>query len=150
MTLQEKILEDIKTSMKSAQKLRLETLRTIRAGLLEKEVEKRPTGGMKPEDELVVLIAASKKRKEAIEIYRQNNRIDLAEQEEHELAIIQEYLPKQVSSDEITVFIQKTIKELNASSQKDFGKVMPIIVKEFKGRADGKLIQELVKNNLGA
>jgi uncharacterized protein len=148
MTLQEKILEDIKTSMKSGQKLRLETLRTVRAGLLEKEVEKRPSGGMKSEDELAVLIAASKKRKEAIEIYRQNNRNELAEQEEKELAIIQEYLPKQVSEDEIVAFIRKIIVDVQAASAKDFGKVMPFVMKEFKGKADGKIIQELVKKNL--
>jgi uncharacterized protein YqeY len=148
MTFHEKISEDIKVAMKSGDKIRLETLRTIKAGLLEKEVEKRPTGGMKPEDEVVVLIAASKKRKEAIEIYRLNNRPELADQEERELTIIQEYLPKQASEEEITAFIKKTIQEVGAVSAKDFGKVMPIVVKEFKGKADGKIIQEIVKNNL--
>jgi uncharacterized protein YqeY len=145
MTFHEKISEDIKVAMKSGDKIRLETLRTIKAGLLEKEVEKRPTGGMKPEDEVAVLIAASKKRKEAIEIYRLNNRPELANQEERELSIIQEYLPQQASEEEITAFIKKTIHEVGAASAKDFGKVMPIVVKEFKGKADGKIIQELVK-----
>lgn len=148
MTFHEKISEDLKIAMKSGDKLRLETLRTIRAGLLEKEVEKRPTGGMKSEDEVAVLIAASKKRKEAIEIYRQNNRPELADQEERELAIIQEYLPKQASEEELTAFIKKTIQEVGAVSVKEFGKVMPLVMKEFKGRADGKIIQEIVKNNL--
>ncbi|MBA4311370.1 MAG: glutamyl-tRNA amidotransferase [Chlorobiaceae bacterium] len=148
MTFHEKISEDLKKAMKSRDKIRLETLRTIRAGLLEKEVEKRPTGGMKSEDEVAVLIAASKKRKEAIEIYRQNNRPELADQEEKELAIIQEYLPQQASEEELTAFIKKTIQEVGAVSAKEFGKVMPLVMKEFKGRADGKLIQEIVKNNL--
>ncbi|MBI5020995.1 MAG: GatB/YqeY domain-containing protein [Ignavibacteriales bacterium] len=148
MTFKEKISEDLKVAMKTGDKIRLETLRTIRAGLLEKEVEKRPIGGMNPEDEVAVLIAASKKRKEAIDIYRQNNRPELAEQEEKELSIIQEYLPQQAGVEEITAFIKKTIQEVGAVSAKDLGKVMPIVVKEFKGRADGKIIQEIVKNNL--
>lgn len=149
MALLEKISEDMKNAMKAGNKLRLETLRLIRAGLLEKQVEKRPSGGMIAEDEITVLISASKKRKEAIEIYRNNNRNDLADQEEMELAIIQEYLPKQVTPKEIEEFVQKVIAEQNAKTIKDFGKVMPIVMKEFKGKADGKQIQVIVKKSLG-
>lgn len=148
MSFNEKISADLKSAMKSGDKIRLETLRTIKAGLLEKEVEKRPSGGMKEEDEIVVLIAASKKRKEAIEIYRANNRPELADQEEKELSIIEEYLPQKASEREMVEFILRTIKDVGASSPKDFGKVMPVVVKQFKGRGDGKLIQELVKNKL--
>src|SRR6266581_161432 len=99
MALLEKIADDMKTAMKGGDKLRLETLRTIRAGLLEKQVEKRPSGGMTDEDEMSVLVSASKKRKEAIAIYRDNGRDDLADTEEQELAIIGEYLPKQLTND---------------------------------------------------
>ena len=88
------IANDMKVAMKNGEKLRLETLRTLRAGLLEKRVEKRPSGDMTPDDEITVLNSALKKRKEASTIYRQNGRNDLAEQEEQELAIIQQYLPK--------------------------------------------------------
>ncbi|TAK56340.1 MAG: GatB/YqeY domain-containing protein, partial [Bacteroidetes bacterium] len=122
MSMIEKIAEDLKTAMKAGEKVRLETLRTIRAGLLEKQVEKRPTGGMTPEDELAVLIAAAKKRKEAIEIYKNNGRDDLATQEEQELLVIQEYLPKQLSPEEIKDIIQKTVAQVGATSDKDFGK----------------------------
>src|SRR5579862_9104300 len=101
MPLLEKIAEDMKTAMKSGEKLRLETLRTLRAGLLEKQVEKRPSGGMTPEDEVSVLISASKKRKESISIYRQHGRNDLADTEAKELDIISEYLPKQLTENEI-------------------------------------------------
>jgi uncharacterized protein len=149
MPLLEKISEDMKVAMKSGDKLRLETLRTIRAGLLEKQVEKRPSGGMTPDDETAVLISASKKRKEAIEIYRQHERNDLADQEEKELGIIQEYLPKQLSLSEIEEVIRKAIHDAEAISAKDFGKVMPVVMKELKGKADGKLIQETVKRLLG-
>ena len=145
----DKISEDMKTAMKSGDKLRLETLRTIRAGFLEKQVEKRPTGGMSPDDEIAVLIAASKKRKEAIEVYRNNNRNDLADQEEKELTIIQEYLPAQLSLTEIEATVKRIIENVGATSAKDFGKVMPVVMKELKGKADGKLVQETVKKLLG-
>jgi hypothetical protein len=150
MTLMQKISNDMKAAMKSRDQIRLETLRTIRAALLEKEVEKRPSGGMTADDEISVLYSASKKRKEAIEIYRNNGRNDLADQEEKELSIIQEYLPKQLSKGEIENFIKEAITSLGATSLKDFGKVMSTVMKELKGKADGKLIQDITKQLLGA
>ena len=149
MALLETIADEMKRAMKSGQKLRLETLRTIRAGLLEKQVEKRPSGGMTPEDEIAVLLGASKKRKEAIEIYRTNNREDLATQEEQELQIIQEFLPRPLSDGEIEQVVKTIIAQSGAASARDFGKVMPAAVKEMKGKADGKKIQEIVKKMLG-
>ncbi len=148
MSFLDKISEDMKSAMKNGEKTRLETLRTIRAGLLEKQVEKRPQGGMTAEDELSVLIAASKKRKEAIEIYRSNNRADLAQQEEAELEVIQGYLPKQLSAEDVLNFVKKVAEQVGASSEKDFPKVMGPVMKELKGKADGKLIQETVKQYL--
>lgn len=149
MALLDTIAEAMKIAMKSRDQLRLETLRTIRAGLLEKQVEKRPSGGMNAEDEVAVLLSASKKRKEAAEIYRQNKREDLAIQEERELAIIQEYLPQQVNPAEIEEVARKYILQTGSSTAKDFGKVMPLVMKELKGRADGKVIGEIVKSLLG-
>lgn len=149
MTLMEKVAEDMKKAMKSGEKLRLETLRMIRAQLLEKRVERRPSGDITPEDELAVLMAAAKKRKEAIEVYQQHGKPEMANQEQQELAIIQEYLPKQLSVQEVEAFIQKTIEELQVTSAKDFGKVMSLVMKGLKGKADGKLIQEIVKKFLG-
>src|SRR5216684_4772416 len=134
MALLERISEDMKSAMKSGEKLRLETLRTVRAGLLEKQVEKRPSGGMTPDDEIAVLNSALKKRKEAIAIYRQHGRIDLAEVEEKEQAIIQEYLPEQLSVQEIEETVRRTITAAGAAGAKDFGKVMPLVMKELKGR----------------
>ncbi|MBI4810749.1 MAG: GatB/YqeY domain-containing protein [Ignavibacteriales bacterium] len=150
MALLNKISEDLKIAMKGSDKIRVETLRMIRAGLLEKNVEKRPSGGMTPDDKISVLISASKKRKESVEIFRQNGRNDLAEQEEKELQIIQEYLPKQISTDEVEAFIKKTIIDIGATSSKDFSKIMPIVMKELKGKADGKFIQETVRKMLGS
>ena len=149
MTLMQKISEEIKFAMKSGNKLRLETLRTVRESLLEKEVEKRPSGGMTPEDEISVLISASKKRKESMDIFRQNNRNDLADQEEQELKIIFEYLPKQLTEEEIVQTVKKYLQQTGANSPKDFGKVMPLVIRELKGKADGKLIQDIVKRSLG-
>jgi len=149
MALLEKISEDLKIAMKSGDKIRVETLRMIRAGLLEKNVEKRPSGGMNQDDEISVLMSASKKRKESIEIFRLNGRNDLAEQEEKELQIIQEYLPVQLSLEEIEKYVKKVINDVGATTSKDFGKVMPIVMKELKGKADGKIIQETVRKLLG-
>ena len=147
--MMETIAEHMKVAMKSGEKLRLETLRTIRAGLLEKQVEKRPAGVMTPDDEIAVLTSAMKKRKEAILIYRQHGRNDLADQEEQELKIIQEYLPKQLSAEEVAEIVKQVIAATGAVSQKDFGKVMPAVMKEVKGKADGKMVQETVKKFLG-
>lgn len=149
MTLIDKISEDLKVAMKSRHKLRLETLRTIKAGFLEKQVEKRPSGGMSNEDEISVLISAAKKRKESIEIFRNAGRNDLADQEEKELGIIQEYLPKQLALEEIEEIVRNKINEIGVVGAKDFGKVMPNVMKELKGKADGKLLQETVKKLLG-
>ena len=149
MTLIDKISEDLKVAMKSGDKLRLETLCTIKAGFLEKQVEKRPNGGISNEDEISVLISAAKKRKESIEIFRNAGRNDLADQEEKELGIIQEYLPKQLSSVEIEEIVRNKINEIGAVGARDFGKVMPNVMKELKGKADGKLVQETVKKLLG-
>jgi uncharacterized protein YqeY len=149
MALLEKIAEDMKSAMKSRDQLRLETLRMIRAGLLEKQVEKRPSGGMTADDEVAVLNSAAKKRKEAMTVYREKGREDLASVEEKELGIIQEYLPKQLSTGEIEEVVRRIIGASGASTAADFGKVMPLVMKELKGKADGRSIQETVKRLLG-
>lgn len=151
MGLTEKIADDLKTAMKARDITRLETLRTLRAALLEKQVERRPSGiDVTTEDELAILLAASKKRKEAMEIYSANNRQDLASQEELELQIIQEYLPKQLTIEEVREIVKKIITDVGASSDKDFGKVMGPVMKELKGKSDGKVIQDTVKSMLSS
>ncbi len=148
MTLTQQISEDIKAAMKSGEKLKLETLRTVRAHMI--EMTKRGTGTvLTPEEEISALLAAAKKRKEAIDIYRQAGRQDLANQEEQELAIINSYLPKQMSKEEAEAIVIGIIAQTGASSAKDFGKVMPAAMKELKGKIDGKLVQEIVKQKLG-
>jgi hypothetical protein len=150
MGLKEKISDDMKTAMKSGDKLRLETLRTLRAVLMEKEIEKRGTGNpVSAEDEIGVLMTAAKKRKESIELFEKGGRMELVEQEGKELVIIQEYLPKQMSTEEIATVIDEVAAQVGATFVADFGKLMPAVMKQLKGKADGKLIQELVRKKLG-
>lgn len=150
MGLMEKISEEMKTAMKSGERLRLETLRTLRAALLERDIEKRTAGGMTPEDEIAVVMAAAKKRRESIEIFQKGGRADLVDQESKELAILQEYLPRQMSAEDLLAVIRTVITETGAASAADFAKVMPVVMKQVKGKADGKLVQEMVRKSLGA
>lgn len=148
MTLSQKISDDMKLAMKSGDKLKLETLRTIRAQMI--ELTKRGTGSeITPEEEISALLAAAKKRKEAIELYRKAEREELAHQEEQELEIINSYLPKQMSRDEAETIVGQIVVQTGATSSKDFGKVMPLAMKELKGKIDGKIVQEIVKLKLG-
>jgi uncharacterized protein YqeY len=150
VALKEKISEDLKAAMKSGDKLRLETLRTLRAALMEKEIELRGSGKqVTPDDELATLMSAAKKRKESIEQFQAAGRMELVEQETAELKIIQEYSPKQIGEEEIKQVIEEVVKATGASSAADFGKVMPQVMKQLKGKADGRLIQELVKKRVG-
>lgn len=151
MTLKEKISDDLKAAMKSGDRLRLETLRTLRAALMEREIELRGSGKpVTPDDETAVLSSAAKKRKESIEAFTQGGRRELADQEARELEIIQEYLPKQLSIPEIEQVIAGLMQETGAATAADFGKLMPAVMKQLKGKADGRTVQEIVKKKLGA
>jgi uncharacterized protein len=149
MTLNDQINNDLKAAMKAGEKTKLETLRLIRAHMI--ELSKRGEGKeITPEEELSVLMAAMKKRKGAIEVYEKAGRIDLAQQERAELEVITSYLPKQLSPEEAAETILRIISQTGASGAKDFGKVMPLAMKELKGKFDGKQVQEMVKAHLGA
>lgn len=151
MGLKEQLAIDIQRCMKSNDRLRLETVRSLRAALLEKEIEKRGSGSpVSADDELAVLNAAAKKRRESIEMFSQGGRADLVAQETAELAIVQEYLPAQMSPDALAEVIRSAVAAAGASGMSDFGKVMPAVMKAVKGRADGKTVQELVRKALGA
>ncbi len=150
MTLKEKIAEDMKHAMKSGEKLRLETLRTLRAALMEKEIDRRGSGQpVTPEDEIGVLTSAAKKRKESIEQFGRGGREDLVAQETSELQIIQEYLPRQMTRDEVIAVIRRIIGETGASSAADFSKVMPLAMRELKGKMEGNLVRDAVLELLG-
>jgi uncharacterized protein len=148
MPLTEKINDDLKAAMKSGDSIKLNTIRGIRSRII--ELSKRGTGStITTEDELAILLSETKKRKEALEMYQKAGRKDLADQEQRELEIIHEYLPKQMSRGEAEDIVKKIIQEAGAVSAKDFGKVMPAAMKELKGKIDGKIVQEVVKQQLG-
>lgn len=149
MNLTEKINQDLKDAMRSGDKIRLETIRSIRALIL--EYEKSGTGKeLNAEEEIRMLTTAAKKRKESIEQFRNGGRIELAEKEEAELKIIEEYLPKQLSLEEILSEVKRIASEVGAKSKEDFPKLMPVAAKALKGKADGKVVKEIVEKILGS
>lgn len=146
MLLKEKIQEQLKEAMKSKDKARLRTLRMVIAALKNFEVEKM---GEATDEEVIQIIQKEvKKRKEAIEEYKKAGREDLAQSEREELEILMEYLPKQLTEDEIRSLALEVIKEVGASSLKDLGKVMKVIMPKVKGRADGKVVNRIVREIL--
>ncbi|UBF27708.1 GatB/YqeY domain-containing protein [Kovacikia minuta CCNUW1] len=151
MSLKDRITEDIKTAMKAKDKLRLETVRSIKKAVLEKEVSVRPAGQetLTEAQEMEVLVQLAKQRRDSIAQYQQAGRTDLADQESQELAILEEYLPKQLSEAEVSQAIDEIIAQVGATSAKDMGKVMGPAMQQLKGKADGKKVQELVKAKLG-
>ena len=147
MNLKEKVNEDLKEALKSGDKIRLQTIRSIRALIL--EFEKSGSGKeFNEEEEIKLLSSAAKKRKESIEQYKNAGRNDLAQNEEAELNIIMEYLPKQLDEKEIENKIREIAKELGAETKADFGKLMSAAMKELKGKADGKVVKLIVEKVL--
>lgn len=147
MSLKEKINEDLNASMKKQDAARTETLRSIRA-----EIIKMDKSGMNremtEEEEIQLLTRQVKMRKEAIEMFEQGNRPDLAEKEKKQLEIINEYLPKPLTREEAEQIVADIIKELGTVTDKDFGRVMPLAMKSLKGKIDGKIVQEIVRSKL--
>lgn len=147
MNLKDKINDDLKAAMKSGDKIRLETVRSIRALIL--EFEKSGSGKeLNAEEEIKMLTSAAKKRKESIEQFRNAGRNELADKEEAELKIIEEYLPKQLSADEVLAEVKKIAEEVGAKTKEDFPKLMPVAAKTLKGKAEGKLVKEIVEKVL--
>ncbi len=148
MSLKNKINEDLKDAMKSGDKTRLTVVRSIRALIL--EFEKSGVGKeLNSEDELKMLTTAAKKRKDSIEQFRNASRIDLADTEETELKILMNYLPKQLDENDIKNEVARLAAEIGAKSKEDFPKLMPLVMKELKGKADGKIVKSIVETFLG-
>jgi len=147
MSLRENISAELKSAMKARDSVKINTLRMLLAQI--KDLEIAEQRALTEEDELAVLTNAAKKRKEAIALYEQSDRTDLLEREQAELQIIASYLPRQLTRDEIEAAIADVISELNASTPSDLGKVMGAAMKRLKGKADGKLVQEIVRAKLG-
>jgi len=150
MNVKETILADLITAMKAKDTKRLQVLRSLKAKLLEKEIEQRSGGKaeLSNEDALAVLTKAAKQRKESIDQYTAGNRLDLVDVEKIELEIIESYLPAPMSEDDIIELIDNQINKVGATGMQDIGKVMGPIMGQLKGKADGSLVNKLVKQRL--
>ncbi len=147
MKLKEKINDDLKSAMKAGDKVKLETIRSLRALILEHEKSGKEKE-LSVEDEIKLLTSAAKKRSEAIEQYEKAGRNDLAEKEQRELDFIKEYLPEQMTEDELFNAVKELAEELGANSKADFPKLMPAAISKFKGKAGGKEIKGAVEKVL--
>ena len=148
MALEQKIMAELKTAMLAKDEAALRSLRAIKAAILLVKTSEGAGGELKSEDELKLLQKLVKQRKDSLEIFEQQNRPELAQKEKEEIAIIEKFLPEQLSSDELKAALTKIIADTGASSPADLGKVMGIASKQFAGKADGKTISALVKELL--
>ncbi len=148
MSLEKQLTEDLKAAMKARDKIRLETIRGLKSQLKNRQIEKGEA--LTDDDAIKVLSNAAKKRKEAIEQFKSLGREDRAETESQELKIIESYLPEQMSEAEIARHVNAVIQEVNAASMKDMGKVMGAVMPRVKGKADGKLVQQIVRETLNS
>lgn len=148
MSLKQQIDQDIKQAMLAKNKEELEALRGIKSLILLAETEKGGSGEVASDVENKLLMKAAKQRKESADIFTQQNRADLAEKELKQLEVISRYLPKQLSEEELTVELKKIIEATGAKSPAEIGKVMGVATKQLSGKADGKMISELVKKLL--
>lgn len=146
MSIKEKIDRDIKMAQKSGDKTRLNITRLLKSEIKYKEIEKKDN--LSDEEVLEVLQTSVKRHRDSIEQFKKGGRNDLAEKEEAELKIILEYFPQQLTEEELTCLIDEAIKEVEASSPKDLGKVMKVLIPKVKGRADGKKVNILVSQRL--
>lgn len=145
MALEEKINADIKSAMLAKDAAKLESLRAVKSAIL---LLKTSPEGYTDETELKAMQKMVKQRKETAEVYKTQNRTDLAEVELTQAAVIESYLPKQMSEEEIKAEVAKIIASVGASSPADMGKVMGIASKQLAGKADGKIISTFVKELL--
>ena len=148
MNLEQQIMAEMKEAMKSKNEAALRGLRAIKAEIIKAKTEPGAGGEISADKEISMLQKMMKQRKDSLEIYQQQNRTDLAQKEEEEMAIIEKFLPKQMSSDELKNELQQIISETGASSPADMGKVMGAATKKLAGRADGKTISAMVKELL--
>lgn len=148
MDLQQRIMEDMKVAMKAKDTLALESLRAIKSALLLAQTEVGSTAVLSGEEEVKLLQRLVKQRKDSAAIYTEQGREDLAAPELAQAAIIEEFLPEQLSTEEIEKIVLQTIEVVGASGMKDMGKVMGLVSKELAGKADGKTISNIVKAKL--
>jgi uncharacterized protein YqeY len=146
MSLKEQLNQDMKTAMKGKQTDRLSTIRQLRSAIKNKEIELRQE--IDDSTILAVISTLVKQRRESAELYRSNDRPELADKEEAELAVLQQYLPAQLSEDELRALVAEVISTTGATSLKDIGRVMPVVMAKTKGSAEGRLVNQVVRELL--
>ncbi len=148
MSLEQKIMAELKTAMLAKDEKALRSLRAIKAAILLAKTAEGRQGELKDEDEIKLLQKLVKQRKDSLEIFEQQNRSDLAQKEKEEIEIIEKFLPQQLSSGELKDILTKIISEVGAAAPADIGKVMGAATKQLAGKADGKTISAMVKEML--
>jgi len=147
MSLSEQVQKDMIDAMRNKQELRLSTLRMVKAALKNKEIDKR--AALDEKEELQVFTTLIKQRKDSIDAFERGGRRELAQKEAEEIAIIESYMPKAVSADDMVATVKSTIAEMGSPTMKDMGTVMKNVMAKFVGaRVDGKLVSETVKKEL--
>ena len=148
MSLENKIMNAMKESMKLKDQTSLRSLRAIKSAIIVHKTQKGSSDEITNEDELKILQKLVKQRKDSADIYQTQGRIDLAQPELDEIKVIEQFLPEAISEDEIESEVKKVIEQTGAEGMKDMGKIMGIVTKKLMGRADGKTISNIVRNNL--
>jgi len=148
MSLEQKVMAELKTAMLAKDEKSLRSLRAIKSAIILAKTAEGAGGEIKEEDEVKLLQKLVKQRKDSLEIYEKQNREDLAEKESEEISVIEKFLPKQLDEAELRTIIQKIIDETGASSPADMGKVMGAANKQLAGKAEGKTIAGIVKDIL--
>ena len=148
MNLEQKVMADMKDAMKAKDEAALRGLRAIKSEIIKAKTEPGANGEISDDVENKMLQKMMKQRKDSLEIYRTQNRDDLAKKEEEEITIIEKFLPKQLSAEELKASLQKIIQDVGASSPADMGKVMGVATKQLAGKAEGKAISAAVKHLL--
>jgi uncharacterized protein len=145
MSLESKVMEQLKEAMKAKDEVALRTLRDIKAAILKEKTSEGFSGEITEAVEMKMLQKMVKQRKDSLDIFTQQNREDLASKERDELAVIERFLPAQMSAEELRIAVQAIVAETGATSAADMGKVMGAASKQLAGKADGKAISETVK-----
>jgi bacteriocin-like protein len=150
MSLEQNVMAELKTAMLAKDEKSLRSLRAIKAAIINLKTSEGFSGEIKEEDEIKLLQKLVKQRKESLEIFEKQQRTDLAEKEKEEIVVIEKFLPKQISKEELNNIIGGIIKQTGAKSQADMGKVMSLANKQLAGKADGKTISSIVKEILSS
>jgi uncharacterized protein YqeY len=148
MNLEQKIMGELKTAMLAKDEKTVRSLRAVKAAIILAKTAEGAGGEISEDGEMKLLQKLVKQRKDSLEIFQQQNRADLAQKEEEEIAVIEKFLPKQLGTDELKVIIGDIIASTGASSPADMGRVMGVASKQLAGKADGKAISAIVKELL--